>query len=443
MNRYQTTLPERIKYGLGDFAQNGVFTFMSSYFLFFCTDVAAIGLEYAGLITFTGRMIDALVSLFAGRCLDRIRSPFGKSRWLLLRLALPELVLFAGCFAAPAVGAAAKNLYYLAVYACYCAVYAFSSVAYSALLTRISAQRTDRLSLNLFKSLGAACGGVFVTMCTLRLVQTAGTPQQGYARAACIVAALFLAALGLCIQGTRERVRETEAEPDAAGGFLASLKAAAGCKAWRVLCVVNFAELFLYSMHTQSVMYYAKYYLGAEQLSALILTMLQIASVLIAFVMPALSMRIGAKRCVILGNAIWCAAMLGNLLAGRQLWLVYLCSAAASVGWAIATGNIFVMISDASDSVERQNGRRLDGFVTATLIFAMKAGTALAGLALSMLMKKGAFTAGAAANGAVTRVILINYLWIPLAVSAAVILCMRMYPEQRPAPGNSQLEGTK
>lgn len=34
MNRYEISLPERIKYGLGDFAQNGVFTFMSSYFLF-------------------------------------------------------------------------------------------------------------------------------------------------------------------------------------------------------------------------------------------------------------------------------------------------------------------------------------------------------------------------------------------------------------------------
>ena len=56
MNRYETSLPERIKYGLGDFAQNGVFTFMSSYFLFFCTDIARIGLEYAGMVTFIGRI---------------------------------------------------------------------------------------------------------------------------------------------------------------------------------------------------------------------------------------------------------------------------------------------------------------------------------------------------------------------------------------------------
>ena len=56
MNRYETSLPERIKYGLGDFAQNGVFTFMSSYFLFFCTDIAGIGLEYAGMVTFIGRI---------------------------------------------------------------------------------------------------------------------------------------------------------------------------------------------------------------------------------------------------------------------------------------------------------------------------------------------------------------------------------------------------
>lgn len=56
MNRYETSLPERIKYGLGDFAQNGVFTFMSSYFLFFCTDIAGIGLEYAGMVTFISRI---------------------------------------------------------------------------------------------------------------------------------------------------------------------------------------------------------------------------------------------------------------------------------------------------------------------------------------------------------------------------------------------------
>lgn len=437
MNRYETSLPERIKYGLGDFAQNGVFTFMSSYFLFFCTDIAGIGLEYAGMVTFIGRMLDALVSPAAGQCLDRIRSPLGKSRSMLLRLALPEAVLLAACFAVPAFGQAGRNLYYLVIYSCYSIIYAFSSVAYSALLARISGQRADRLSLNLFKSLGAACGGVFVTMTALRIVQTAKTPQQGYPRAACVFALLLLAALGLCVQGTKERVRETGQESRTRSSFPDSLRIAVRCKAWRVLCVINFAELFLYSMHTQSVMYYAKYYLADESVSTLILTMLQIASVLVAFVMPRLSMRIGCKRCVILGNLIWCAAMLGNLLARRQLPLVYLCSALASLGWAVATGNIFVMISDVSDLAERQSGRRLDGFITATLIFAMKTGTALAGLTLSLFMKKSAFTAGASASPAVERAILVNYLWIPLAVSVVVILCMQMYPEQRTEKGNS------
>ena len=429
MSSHETSLQERINYGLGDFAQNGMFTFISSYFIFFCTDIAQTGLQFTGSLVFLGRILDAFFTLFAGQYLDRIRVPSGKCRWIILRLALPETLLLVMSFALFPLTQSRRKAYLFFTYLLFSVTYAFVGVAYSALLSRISGVEEDRLSLNFFKNLGAALGGVLVTSASLKIVHAARTPQFGYLLAVSAFALLFLVALVLCVHGTKERMHQVEKHPF--GGFFKLLRHVARCRGWLVLCFVNFAELFFYSLRTQSVMYYCKYYLSDETVSVWILSMLQIASVIVTFLMPSLSKRIGNKNCVILGNFIWCAAMIGNYLAQRNLPLIYFFSAVSSLGWAIATGTIFVMISDTSDLIEVQLGQRLDGFITATLVFVMKIGSAFASLILTVNMKSSALFADSIANYAVNRAILLNYIWIPLIASAAVIVCIQLYPPRK------------
>ena len=54
------TMKEKISYGFGDLACNTLFTVISSYLMFFYTDIAGIGLAAVGTIMLVSRVVDAV-----------------------------------------------------------------------------------------------------------------------------------------------------------------------------------------------------------------------------------------------------------------------------------------------------------------------------------------------------------------------------------------------
>lgn len=52
---------------------------------------------------------------------------------------------------------------------------------------------------------------------------------------------------------------------------------------WLVFCVVIFLSILYMTMHNQSTLYYAKYCLGYENISSLLLTLTPFACVVVAF----------------------------------------------------------------------------------------------------------------------------------------------------------------
>ncbi|KLD61090.1 sodium:solute symporter, partial [Lactiplantibacillus plantarum] len=91
---WQTAWPERITYGLSDVADNLVFQMMTTYLLFFYTDVYGLSTSAAAILFVVARLADVVESLIIGVMIDHTHSRFGKSRPFFLWYALPY-VLFA------------------------------------------------------------------------------------------------------------------------------------------------------------------------------------------------------------------------------------------------------------------------------------------------------------------------------------------------------------
>lgn len=426
MAEEQIRLREKVGYGLGDFAQNGMFTFISSYLMFFFTDAAKINLKAAGLILLLGRVTDALISPFIGGLMDRTRTRQGKCRPYIRIFIFPECFLLMAIFIVPAFSDMKRALYLGTVYLLYSVAYAIVSVAYSTLLSLLTRNEKERLELNLFKNVGAAAGGMLVTAMTMKIVHGFSADLgKGFSTASVVYVAIFFAAGVTCVKSTKERVFPRHSEKL---NYIQSLKITRKSRAWLVLCFIHFLEMFYYTMRVQGVMYYSKYYLQQEQVGAVLLSMTQFVTLAVAFIMPRLSEKIGNRRCVRLGNLIWCAALAGNFLAGRHLAGVLLSGLLSGIGWAVATGIMFVMISETVDFSEDVTGYRLDGFITSTVVFLMKLGTAFAGVVSSLVLMLGGYMADAPMTKGVEISILFNYIGIPLALSAAVILLTNFYP---------------
>ena len=85
---------------------------------------------------------------------------------------------------------------------------------------------------------------------------------------------------------------------DKAGGELPVRdfgRAALHNRHWLVFCVVIFLSILYMTMHNQSTLYYAKYCLGYENISSLLLTLTPFACVVVAF-MPGIGGRVGMKH---------------------------------------------------------------------------------------------------------------------------------------------------
>ena len=80
MNAWQTRWPERLSYGLSDAADNLVFQMMTTYLLFFYTDVYGLSASAAAILFVVARLADVVESLLIGLMIDRTHSKWGKSR---------------------------------------------------------------------------------------------------------------------------------------------------------------------------------------------------------------------------------------------------------------------------------------------------------------------------------------------------------------------------
>ncbi|GAA0268034.1 MFS transporter [Faecalicatena contorta] len=418
---------EKISFGLGDFSGNGIFTFVSTYLMFFYTDAAKLDLGAIGVILLAGRTVDAVFSPVMGFIVDRTDTRYGKCRPFIAAGILPVCLMMCALFYSPASFSEQGKVFYAAmIYVLFSLLYAFINVPYSTMLTVLSSRQEDRIVFNLFKNVGANCGGIFVTACTLWLVNELGnSKRQGFMLAAVLFGIIFLCSSLVCAAHVVERVKPGKGQEK--NGILRSLKAAKDNRHWLVLCGVQFLSLTYMMVRNQGTLYYTKYYLGQEALSSLFLSIMPLASVAVAFVLPSIARRRGLRFCVRSGNILWCVSMAGTWAAGKNVTAAILFHMTASIGWAMATGMVFVMLSQVIDYSQWKTGVRPQGFLTSMIALVQKLGIACSGYICAFVLKLGGYQAGNAGGAETLFAIRVNFAGLPFLLSAAVIILISFY----------------
>lgn len=86
----------RITYGFTDMSGNLLYCIISSYMLYFFTNVFGLTVGVAGVLLLIGRFFDALGAPVMGILVDHTHSKYGKNRPWFLWMALP-FALFGCC----------------------------------------------------------------------------------------------------------------------------------------------------------------------------------------------------------------------------------------------------------------------------------------------------------------------------------------------------------
>lgn len=419
----------KICYALGDFAQNGTFQFVAYYLLYFYTDEAKCSLAVINVVLVLGRVVDALATPLVGVMVDRSHFKMGKCRpWVLLgslclNVALPLL------FFVPAVDEKSVRIWLILIYSLFSVSYALANVPYSVMMSVMTQDEGERYSLNKFKNIGANLSGVLLSVCTLSLVSWfSERGHSGYLGAALVYAAVFLCCCLLCVAFTREQKPEIAGNSGQSERITWKMMARAfGNVPWKLFLCIQLLACVSNMLHTQSMMYYAKYCIGTETVSTWFMMAGPASAVLAAFYLPRIAQKIGMKNSIVLGVGISTAALLGIRFADGNIVGSVIMQFLYSIGWATATGLIFVIITAIIDYQEFQTGERPQGFMISSMTFMMKCGSMLGVMAGTWILDRAGYRGDMEATKPVLDAIRVEFIWLPGLMFVLILILLAFF----------------
>lgn len=419
------SLTNILAYASTDTAGNLLYCTLTSFILYFYTDVFGISVGAAGTILLVARVIDSLDAPIWGLIIDHTHSKYGQSRPWFLWLAAPFAIFLTLSFLSPDLSTSQKGIYALVTYLITGIIYTGISTPITSILPNLSNDSDERVKLNSYRMVGGNIGYFVTASFTLPLVAFFGdgNDQKGFAITAAVYSVIGLLMFIFAFAKTQEvnsGPQEVQSIP-----IKDSFKAMRGNWPWVIIVLANVMYWLGNTVRTSTVIYYAQYNLGhlnyASLLNGLVLFQV-VGNILIPFMVRKFS----KGQTLIIGFSI---ASLGQILmgfVGSNFGLIAAAWIFTSIGTVIAVSMPFAMLSDTVDYGEWKNGIRSAGFLTAIgSAFCIKMGSGLGGFLPSKIMAAAGYVAHKQQTASALAGIKFSFIWLPaicFMIGAAIML---------------------
>lgn len=415
---------QRISYGATDCAGNLLYVVISTYLLYYFTDVFGLGVGIAGTLLLATRLVDAVDAPIWGFLVDHTHTKWGQSRPYFLWLCIPFAFFTWLTFTTPHLSGTLKVVYAAVTYICAGVCYTGIATPITAILPNLSSDSEERVVLNSYRMVGGNIG-TLLTNLVLPLVAIlgAGNNRKGFSLTLAIFGIVAILMLLTAFRNLREKnVSELKSIP-----IKSSLKAVKGNWPWILLVTANLIYWIGSNVRSSAQIYYFEYNLHMKYLIPIVGS-LSILTVVGMILIPFM-VKISNKRTVMICALL--AAALSNILlhfAGSNVTLVIIFYVLGSVGSGVACSMPFAMLSDAVDYGQWKTGIRASGFLTSIgSAFCIKAGSGIGGFLPAQIM--GAF--GYAANKTQTATSLFgiqfSFVWLPAILFIVACIPMIIY----------------
>ncbi|ANZ60288.1 MFS transporter [Secundilactobacillus paracollinoides] len=430
MSDWQTKWPERLSYGLSDAADNLVFQVMTTYLLFFYTDVYGLTPGEAAILFVVARIADVIESPLIGVLIDHIHSRWGKSRPWFLWPALPYVVFAILTFVTPGFSHTGKLVWAYVTYLGLGFFYTAVNLPITAILPTMSRNERELTFLGVIRQFFGSSVQIIVAVCTLPLVAFFGKGNQQ--RGFLLTITLFGVISLILIWNTFFNVRERYSNPKIAHQpFKKVLPMILKNTPWFVISVVILLFWLVTAIKNQTAIYYFKYTLGNENLVPLANSFTLASLIGVVLIMHLSNIR-GNKRTMLMGIV---TAFVGQviMLAGvylPQLQVLFAGIVINSIGHGMIVGLVSIMISD-TIRYGSAMGIQAEGILASSDNFGVNVGLGVGGLITAGLFELSGYTADHAQNAATLTMINVNYIWIPLVIYVVMFLVLLGYDEKK------------
>lgn len=424
----QINFGEKFAYGLGDLANNVVFTAVSTFMVFFYTDVAGIAAGVVATIMLVSRLLDVLTPVM-GVVVDRTKSKHGKCRPWLLWMAIPFGISTVLLFTVPNLGPTGKIIYAFVTYnLAFTVVFTIINTPYGTLTALITRDQYQRSILNLFRMILAVIGMLLISAITLPMVKAFGSGPQAWQKTFMCFGAIATVLFLVTFAGTKERVQPGNHGDAQHVPLGIGLKALFGNKYWVLLATLSIVAFIHIPGLLGATIYYAQVTLGNASYIGLLMGALMAPTLLGMFVLPPLIKRFGKRNTAIIGTVVTIVGQLMMLVAPVSLAVVVVSLALKGLGGATLMGTFYAMVTDTIEYGEWKSGVRTEGLVYGAANFGTKLGTGLGAALVGWVLGLGGYIGGAVVQTTSAQFAVKSlFLYVPLVLLVLQLILLWAY----------------
>lgn len=415
----------KISYSLTDTAGNLLYCVISSYLLYFYTDVFGLSIGIAGTLLFITRLLDAIDAPIWGILIDRTTSKYGQSRPYFLWLSIPFAVFMVLTFTTPDWSDSAKIAYAAATYIIAGILYTGISTPITSILPNLSTDSNERVVLNSYRMVGGNVGFFVATTFTLPLVGFfgQGNDQRGFTLTLSLFGVLAVLMFITAFTYLREHTIVKRQSIPIAKSFAAIKRN----WPWMLVVTANLCYWIGLNIRSATLIYYLQYNLNSKDLVPLInaLTSLQLISMVL---IPLFARRMGKYMIMVIGLVLASLGQVVILVGDTSLTMIIVGWIIGALGSGFACSMPFAMLSDTVDYGEWKNGIRASGFLTSIgSAFCIKAGSGIGGLLPAWVMAQTGYIAGSVQTPTALAGIQFSFIWLPFVIFLLGTLPMLWY----------------
>ena len=378
---------EKVGFGAGDMALNVVISSMMLIITFFYTDIYGLRTEDLAMLFVLVKVVGAVADLAMGQMTDRFTSSMGRYRPWLLALAVPYGISVFFVFTTPDWTYDAKLLWAYSTYIMMTIMTAGVGIPYISLISGLTSDPKERLSANGYRLFFAKIGAFMVTIIVPILATKwgGGNPAAGYQAAMAVMAAMGVLLFLFCVFTTTERVIHVVEKQSLAGQFKLLMRN----DQWVILCGVCITGTVGYVVRGSVAIYYAKYYLGGDTATVSAFLTTGVAAAILSMVASTWVTKFYCKvklfrntqlAVAVISVLMFYAVKPGDVALAFVLYFVlsFVVDMHAPVFWSA--------IAETIDYGQVKTGKRVSGFAFGGISVCQKAGMAVAGALVGVLL---------------------------------------------------------
>lgn len=387
----------KVSYGLGDMASNLCWTLVTTYLLFYYSDVVKLDLAAIGLLFVVARLWDAINDPIMGYIADRTHTRWGRFRPYLLFGPIALAISLVLCFSVPDLSAGWKLAYAYVTYILLGMSYTVVNMPYGAMAASMTQNADERTSLSGFRMFFAIIGSVAVSSTVQPLVRAFGgsdSSKTGFALTALVFAVVMLPLYFLVFSGTREVVQPDAKKPVPLKTLARAVFANKPLVTILISTLIASTCLFI---RQSMLIYYCTCVMENAALTSVLLALMAGMLIVGVLIAPPLSRKLGSKKlAMMLGLAVSGLCCLGMYLTGpERMGFLYAWIVLSSAFSGMTFVMIWSMVADTIEYAEWKTGARADGVIYSVASFVQKLATALSGWGAAMLLAAFGYVANA------------------------------------------------